>query len=575
MSTVIATSTVSTATAYSNQWKIDRCQNGVLWAAFNVIDANDTSIFRMDYSTDNGATWTFGSYVLNASGSSSNNYTPNGSIFIDLDDYCHVVFKDRHDGYIYYRRGTPNAARTAWTWSSAVTVRGGTLFDYSDIVAHREGAGWKVHIVTSQNQSSFDSVNYSVIGISSSGTISTASTSVISSSTYGNSNHKWPSIDFNHTGDGKTVAGSTPHLYVVWSAGAVGSGKGIRFKKASYSGGSWTWGTEWEIDSTRYVGSSARWINCMFDGTRVIMGGWVDDGSNRDLILYERDAADTTTTQRELIADTTSTDAFQRGSITYDGDGNVYLFGYDFSNPTVIEFRKWDRATTTLGTATTIHTASGVLGSHWIAAKRGYSNGKIEFIYTDGTSSPYSVTYSSISLNAPSNLPTNLQRVGVETDTTPEFSCEVSDPNTDDQIKARFEIQTSGGAAVAIIDSDFRTGNGVVTKEYSSALSTGEYRVRAKSIDGSGEESAYTDWLDFRVTQAVVPKDAALQWNVVGNQEKDFSLSWDVAEGNLKNVSLLWDVYAQTNVDVELPWRVATPWREVPEENPSIWTEVY
>ena len=63
--------------------------------------------------------WKIGIYGAPSVGKSELANKAPGSFFIDLDDYAHLVYKDRFDGYIYYRRGTPNAGRTAWTWRHA------------------------------------------------------------------------------------------------------------------------------------------------------------------------------------------------------------------------------------------------------------------------------------------------------------------------------------------------------------------------------------------------------------------------------------------------------------------------
>lgn len=292
--TTIDTSTAATATAYSNQRKIDRCQNGVLWK----VHLATTAIFEFHYSTDDGATWTEDTSAdINTGGDT---YVPNGSFFIDLDDYAHFVYKDGSDGYIYYVRGTPNAGRTAWTWSSAVVLRDTTPHNYPDLVAHRNGTGWSVHVVWSATTATDNYVYYNRLTIASDGTPTDHGDSGLAG-TYSNANTTWPSIDFNHTGDGKTVAGGTPHLYVAWSAGAAGAGLGIRFKKATYSDGSWTWGTEREIDSTRYIEGPRYYVNCLFDGTRVIIAGMLWDGAADDILLYERDAADTTTDRKSVV----------------------------------------------------------------------------------------------------------------------------------------------------------------------------------------------------------------------------------------------------------------------------------
>jgi len=377
---------------------VDRCQNGVLWAFPNVTATS----WRPQYSSDNGATWTQ---------DTAQSGVTNASVFIDLDDYCHVVWTQSgstgpngaslNDGDLLYMRGTPNAGRTAWTWSAA-TVFGSASngFDYPDVVAHREGTGWAAHIVFSR-ATSFPSnyVYYSKVAITSAGVI-TQDTATFISANYGINAHTYPTIDFQHTGDGKTVAGGTPHLYVGWTAGTTGAGKGIRFRKAVYSAGAWTWNAEREIDNTRYQQSTVDWLNCIFDGARVLITGLgYTAASARDIILHERDAADTTTTTRTLLAGAAGTDFLSTGSATYDGSANVYLFGRDNtggSGTYKINYRKWTRATATLGAIVTLDATGPDLP--YISAKRGYSNSRIEIIRTDGTTSPYNVVYDSITV---------------------------------------------------------------------------------------------------------------------------------------------------------------------------------
>ena len=108
MSTTIVTSTVQTATGAGNGRRIDRCQNGVLWAFPNVAATS----WRPQFSMDNGATWTQ---------DTAQSGVTNASVFIDLDDFAHVVWIQSGGtgpngatlttGAAYYMRGTPNAGR--------------------------------------------------------------------------------------------------------------------------------------------------------------------------------------------------------------------------------------------------------------------------------------------------------------------------------------------------------------------------------------------------------------------------------------------------------------------------------
>lgn len=419
MTALITTSTSATATAYPNQRKIDRTSNGVLWAFWGQAPTGTATIAFPSYSLDNGKTWTtnYGESVLNGSTLGNENYVRNFSAFIDQDDYAHVVFKDNSNGFIYYRRGTPSAERTSWTWSGVLEASGTNDIDsnYPDVIAHREGTGWKAHIVFSKDGNG-GSTAYSIIDISSTGTL-TLTNRIYIGSGYAGGTASFPSIDFNHTGDGKTIKDGTPHLYVAWSAGATGAGRGIRFKKATYSGGTWTWGTEREIDPNHYFDSSsvtAMFINCIFDGTGIIIGGFLSNTvGNYDTVLYERNVADTVTTALETATwaqmVTGKTKPYiTRGQITYDNNRNIHIplrLAQDSSFGTAIDIgvATWTRSTSQwsfIKCGTTQLTAS-----NYVSAKRGYSGNRIEFIYTDGTASPYSVTYDSITLNtAPTAL---------------------------------------------------------------------------------------------------------------------------------------------------------------------------
>lgn len=399
--TVITTSTAATATAYSNQRKVDRTSNGVLWTFHTVAPVGFNGIRGyFHYSTDDGSTWSAGQAF--EAGTWGTSYTPNASFFIDQDDYAHVVWKEAYDGFIYYRRGTPNAARTAWTWSGATTVAGFSNRNHYDLIAHREGTGWAVHIVGSLTENSQAKAFYTRLSITSAGVVSVAAAESTISATLGaaNANSGFPSIDFHHTGDGKTIKDGTPHLYVAWSAGAAGANYGIRFKKATYSAGAWTWGTEREIDSTRHLASGIdTWMTCLFDGTRIVVTGLFAPFAY-DLALYERDAADTTTDTRVLVTDADSTTYLISSSAAYDADGNIYIVGVDRSGAdgtNKLNYRMWDRQALALGPIVTVD--SSARNFPYVSAKRGYSGGKIEFIYTDGTASPYAVTYDAIVLN--------------------------------------------------------------------------------------------------------------------------------------------------------------------------------
>lgn len=384
--------TYSTGSAHSNLHRIDRCQNGVLWAAYWDGTWTTTTSMVFKYSLDNGKTWTEGAQSRFGFSGTSTTYQPQYfSIFIDLNDFCHVVYKDSTDGHIKYRRGTPDASRTSWTWTAAVSAVVSSGNYYPDVIAHKQGTGWYVHVVSSTAVAANDKVYYTKSFINSSGTIGSFDAAiVISAATYANTVHKFPSIDFHHNGDGKTVVGTLPHLFVAWSAGATGAGKGIRFIKATYSGGVFTWGAEREIDTAVYSPSGPYAPTCYFDGTRVIIVGSLFTGGYVDLKIYERNVTDTTTTTHMLLNNPAAADLMLNLAATYDDEDNVYLFGASFESPEKLYYRKWTRNGAVLGAKVLL---DDIVAGPYPNIKRGHSKNRIELFYSDGTVSPYTLKF--------------------------------------------------------------------------------------------------------------------------------------------------------------------------------------
>lgn len=237
-------------------------------------------------------------------------------------------------------------------------------------------------------------VKYYPITITSGGGITVGgSTGVSVSYATSVSREVYPSIDFNHIGDGKTIAGGTPHLYVAWSAAnTAGAGFGTRFKKATYLDGSWTWGTEREIDSSRYVLSAAYPLTLFFDGIRVVITGLLYTGSVFSYVIHDRDVADTTTTLRAVLVNPGAVERLVSSSASYDSVGNVYMFGAnaDKANGTQnLVYRKWTRSGGILGPQILFDDTGRSVP--YLSAKRGFSNNRIDFLYIDNTSSPFNI----------------------------------------------------------------------------------------------------------------------------------------------------------------------------------------
>jgi hypothetical protein len=379
----IGTSTATTATSYGNQRKLVRLSTGRMVAVFG-----DTSTNAKFKYSDDGVTWT--DYQADiagwANGSISSYVTSGGAEYIVAVWEQSGTGGGRTNGDAYIMTGSLNSSRTSISWGSALGAGSGSGSpgtEYPTLVAHAEGTGGAAHVVLSQtNATPTNTVIYSQFTVSSNGVISATNVNnTIGAATYGVNVATFPSIDYNPV---------TKDLFVAWSAGTTGSGKGIRFRKATYSSSSWTWNTEREIDSTHYLADNVNWLNCVFDGARVLIGGEFWNGSVLNIMLYERDAADTTTTPRILAANVGGSPRAVIGSLTYDREGNVYVLGIGGGTGAQPNYRIWNRSTQT--TSSQYFLESWFSGQS-ISAARGYYNGKIDFIYTYGNNSPYAVKY--------------------------------------------------------------------------------------------------------------------------------------------------------------------------------------
>lgn len=378
----------------SHQRKIWRTANGNIWVAIY-----DGGTNEMWYSANDGTTWQQDATSVPAAADELLAFA------IDADDYAHIMSKDGAN-YIYYR-GTPNAGRTSWSWSSGFTVGAVGNHEPPSLVAHKEGTGWKVHILWSRYYSTGQSeLTYERLNITSGGTISLDESVQIwefNNPTAGE--NAYGVIDFNHTGDCKTVAGAVPHLYVAWSQ--PDEGGEIKFKKATYSSGTWSWGTTRSLHTNRAL---LKLISGQFDGSRFVVG--VVDTANTDVVkIFERDAADTTTTARTAPNSSTLNASYQGMSISCDTAGDIHIWACAQNSSEVqkVERITYDRSEDSWGSWVSVASGSSTAGGQTtsLSSKPGSSGSLIEAAWSDfDASSPYAVNYESFSINTAPTAPT-------------------------------------------------------------------------------------------------------------------------------------------------------------------------
>lgn len=320
---------VTGATGYVGPRTLCATSTGRLWQL-----TGSGTTYQMWYSDDSGASWTRNTSadITSANVGGSGSYA---SLFVDQDDHAHVVYNNSSGDTVFYKRMASIGTGTSWSGATTVDTAGSSTFLFPWVVAHREGTGWKAHVVY---QRALSGPSYSVahvpVTITSGGSITAGSVASIAAV-----NAIPVGLDFHHTmSDPTAVQSSTPHLYAAWI-----SSSSVKFAKGTYSAGSWTWGT------TRTIGASfgSTTAAMIFDGARVLIPVQ-HQATTPTIKLYERDAADTTTTTRTITASTIT-----KPKVTYDPLQDVWIVGENAAGTAVV-YQTYDRSADTWGGDTTI-----------------------------------------------------------------------------------------------------------------------------------------------------------------------------------------------------------------------------
>lgn len=360
MTTTIVTSDSFAVRGSEKGRPVDYTQNGVIWVAIG--ETADPAEMRFYYSTDNGVNWTLSvGSNLSATEPPGSSPQPMG-LFIDKDDNAHLIYC--HIGptgeatELHYRLGLPNQDRTQWTWSASIALgtesTSGGAFITGDVVAHREGSGWKAHVIYEDDRAGTATVQHAIIDITASKVATLESRTEVFS---GGTGTPVLSIDFRHEQDDpKAVQSSTPSVYAAWVIDGIATV--LRFVKIAYSAGTWTAGTVRTIDAATQSTDGAV-FSLVYDGTRIVMAH-VRSATTTVVRVDERDEADTTTTSRDPTALASSTVAeLNVGYFVRGGIADIWLFA---SGATVSDWKKirfnrtgasWDAAWTTVDSSLT------------------------------------------------------------------------------------------------------------------------------------------------------------------------------------------------------------------------------
>ncbi len=460
----IATSTSVDATVTMNQRKVDRFSNGVLFAMFY-----DGTNMVCRYSSDNGATWS-----TPGTGATIGAYT-NGSCVVDADNYLHLAVKGT---YVYYIRGTPDAGRTSYTWSAASTLEASSNTDWPDLCAHPEGTGWKAHCVWGlADATPANSARYAVVDITSDGVITVSAITQLGGS-YGVNAQLFPSISID----------ASKNLYVAWTTGATGTGKGIRFKKAAYSAGSWTWGSEEPVDENAgYSSTTDHAPSGVIGSDGVFHALW---GSSLDgLVRYAQRSSGGVWS---AIENPFGTNVRYYPVITIDGS-TPYAIVYA-SAPQDINYAKRSGGS---WLAEALF-ADPLAYAQRISARRTSAGNALDIICTVGSASPYNVNSYRLGLNQAPNAPTLTAKPNFDKTDAQTFAWTFNDPDAGNTQSAYQLLIIRVSDAVTVLD----TGKVVsATSSYALAANTlvnnVQYQWQVRTWDQSDAVGPYSSLSTF------------------------------------------------------------------------------
>ena len=349
-----------------------RLANGRLLAVFRDVSNNRVELW---YSDDQGATWsenTSARFTLHTNFAAA---SPGFSLFVDESDHVHLAYLggglDSY-GYLWYRHGEAVGTGGAWGTEFEVLNMWGTAtgIQAPSMVAHAKvgTSGWSVHIAIQATAASNYQVLLRTLSVSDTYVVTSAGAQTGYATTTTCSTG--PRIDFNHTGDGKTVAGSTPHLYLAFRYAS-----GLAFAKWTYASGSWTKGTDRQIDS-----GTTGFFDAAFDGDRMIIA-YNLTATNTVVLMAERDAADTTTTARTPTA--LSDGAIVDIAICHQGYNKSAVIGAIGTTSDDAMYLKFDRTAGTFGSWVQLEAGTATR----ISACRGTLGRRADFVWADSSTS--------------------------------------------------------------------------------------------------------------------------------------------------------------------------------------------
>lgn len=341
MPTRITAATHQDSLSGSPEKRLDVAPDGTLWLA--VADINKIRFFS---SSDGGSTWTVSGASDLTYGTGQSTAVP--SFYIDSDGYAHACWVNWQVSpqVVIYARGTPLSGG-GWSWRKlTISPAGGRTGVDSDLVAFRNGTGWVAWI--SWDLSGNGGAKVSRVDISASGALSVNAT-VHGPPTQSSTPYQFGSLDFAHSGDGKSPA-ATPHVF--FTAGHQAANSQVWAHRAKWESGNWTWETPVALAATALLEDTV--LCSVYDGTRIFVA-WTPNNSSVLASEWDGVAAPVARNPPAMPGGTGTVNGISLSSDPATGD--IYLVAYGATNGNVIR-TVFTRGTTSWSAWSTVATRS-------------------------------------------------------------------------------------------------------------------------------------------------------------------------------------------------------------------------
>lgn len=381
MATTITTGNHGDSLQGSPDKRVDIAPDGTLWAL--IVTLGGPGAAKFFRSTDGGATWSYAAGSDISLGQSS--AVP--SFFIDADGYAHVswIQWNKDPQVVIYSRGKPtgtasNASDRGWSWTNlTISPASGRTGVDSDLVAFRSGTGWVAFVAYGLGSGS-NGTQVARVNITASGALSVGATTMGPST--GLQAYQFGSIEFNHTGDGKTAA-ALPHLYLVTAV--QGTSAPVRAQRALYSGGSWTWETAITIATGNVVNTT---MCTVWDGALLMTAVSLTSAT---INVYEWDGVAGSATARNPPAAPGGTGNVLGLSLSQDpATDDIYLAYYDATDGD-IRWSKFTRGANTWSAWAVAVTRTASADDGKVSLVRHPSRDSVDMIFANGSGTSWTI----------------------------------------------------------------------------------------------------------------------------------------------------------------------------------------